>query len=90
MAIHRIGRIAWALALTTAALGACVPAAGSQTTIGPVDGTRTSRLQTINENLYPDTVTVPPRDSRSRLQRMDEVFYPATLDTNDCRSGKAC
>lgn len=90
MALQRIGRIVWALALTTAALGACGPAAGSQTTIGAVEGTHTSRLQIINEGLYPDVVAIPPRNSRSRLERVDEVFYPASAGTSDCRPGKKC
>jgi hypothetical protein len=89
MAMRRIERIACTLALTAATLTSCGPAAGSQTTIG-VEGTRTSRLQIINERLYPDSVAVPPGEARSRLQRIDEVFYPATPDTSDCRSGKAC
>lgn len=90
MAKQRIERIACALALTAVALTSCVPAAGSQTTIGVVEGTHTSRLQIINENLYPDTVAVPTRESPSRLQRIDEVFYPASPDISDCRPAKEC
>jgi hypothetical protein len=89
MAKQRVDRIACALALTAAALSSCAPAAGSQTTIGPVEETRTSRLQTIRENLYPDTM-IPPRDSPSRLQLLDEVLYPTSADMGDCRPGKRC
>jgi hypothetical protein len=90
MAKQRVERIACALALTAAALLSCAPAAGSQTTVGPVEGTRTSRLQIVNETLYPDTVAVPSRESPSRLQRIDEVFYPTSADMGDCRPGKDC
>jgi hypothetical protein len=90
MAKQTIEGIARALALTAVALTSCVPAAGSQTTIGVAQGTHTSRLQSINENLYPDTVAVPSRESPSRLQRIDEVFYPASEDISDCRPATDC
>jgi hypothetical protein len=89
MATGRIVRVACTLALTAATLTSCGPAAGSQTTIG-VEETRRSRLELINADLYPDTEAVPPKEAPSRLQRIDEVFYPATPDTSDCRVGKPC
>ena len=90
MAMQQIERIACALALTAAALTSCGPAAGLQTAASVVDGTRASRLQIVNETLYPDTVAVPSRESPSRLQRIDEVFYPTSADMGDCRPGKKC
>jgi hypothetical protein len=88
MAMRQIERIACALALTAAALTSC--GAGSQTATSVIDGTRTSRLQTVNEALYPDLVAVPSRESPSRLQRINEVFYPASADMGDCRPGTDC